>query len=113
MDSAAAATPNVAVALPVPAFAPHGLRTLAAVGAWTSTRATSADVGTIVSAAPVVAVAPTLTPFQGPFGNPFAAPARPLEWPKIAPYTAGQGGDSDGLRRNVDGCNMGCIGGRY
>ena len=60
----------------------------------------------------VASAAPAWTPFQGPFLNPFATPPRPLEWPKIAPYPPGQG-DTDGLSRNPDDCNKGCIDGPY
>ena len=62
--------------------------------------------------AAVALAAPAWTPFQGTFTNPFATPPRPLEWPKIAPYPPGQG-DTDGLSRNIDDCNKGCIDGPY
>jgi hypothetical protein len=55
---------------------------------------------------------PAWTPLQGPFVNPFATPPPPLQWPKIAPYPPGVG-DTDGLSRNVDDCNKGCIDGPY
>lgn len=60
------------------------------------------------AAAPVASAAPSWNPFHGPFNNPFATPPRPLEWPHIAPYPPGQG-DTDGLSRNPDDCNKGCI----
>jgi len=61
---------------------------------------------------PVASAAPGWTPFQGPFLNPFATPPQPLEWPKIAPYPPGQG-DTDGMSRNIEDCNKGCIDGPY
>jgi hypothetical protein len=66
----------------------------------------------VASGAVSVATVPAWTPFQGPFISPFATPPRPLEWPKIAPYPPGEG-DTDGLSRNVDDCNKGCIDGPY
>jgi len=62
--------------------------------------------------ASVASAAPAWTPFQGPFINPFATPPLPPEWPEIEPYRLGQG-DTDGLSRNVDDCNKGCIDGPY
>jgi len=39
------------------------------------------------------------------------APHAPQSWfPYIAPYPPGQG-DSDGLSRDINDCNKGCIGG--
>jgi hypothetical protein len=40
---------------------------------------------------------------------PFSSEAQPhFELPRIAPYPTGQG-HADGLSRNTDDCNMGCI----
>jgi len=39
-----------------------------------------------------------------------AAPVAPSFFPHIAPYANGQG-DEDGLSRDVNDCNKGCIGG--
>ena len=67
-----------------------------------------AHYGVESGATPVASDSPAWALFQGSFNNPFATPPRPLEWPHIAPYPPGQG-DTDGLSRNPDDCNKGCI----
>jgi hypothetical protein len=52
--------------------------------------------------APETAIAPNATAQVAPFGPPAI--------PFVAPYPKGVG-DEDGLSRNVDDCNKGCIGG--
>ncbi len=56
------------------------------------------------------AAAMAWTPFVGPISLPFTTPPPPLEWPKIAPYSSGQG-DTNGLSFDINDCNKGCIGG--
>ncbi len=116
MNTAALAALNVVVALAVPALAPAALGHSPPSAprhhhALPRPAQRNASGETVVSVAPVVAIAPGWTPLQGSFGNPFATPPRPLEWPKIAPYPPGQG-DADGLSTNIDDCNKGCIGGQ-
>ena len=43
-----------------------------------------------------------------PTSLPAIAPPVSFQWPRIAPYPPGQG-NADGLSRNVDDCNKGCI----
>ena len=45
---------------------------------------------------------------SAPSSLPAIASPAPFQWPRIAPYPPGQG-DADGLGRNVDDCNKGCI----
>jgi len=54
-----------------------------------------------------VAASVALAP-SAPTSLPVLAPPLPFQWPRIAPYPPGQG-DADGLSRNTDDCNKGCI----